>query len=398
MNILFECRNITPNRSCGIENFTYSIIKSIADFDINNNIICSIPSWAVKEYEVRLEVKKRKNILLINNSIQKLLFSYNPSNFTRLIYFPIRKIFPFIDKVYRGTNKRWIAQTEMHADVVIYPYHHDVILHNSIPSILVLHDFFDFENSKPINLKRRAIIENNIKNTKAVVCCWPGPFSKLQKRNINDGKKIKMIPFLFDQPVYDISNQTAKPLRQFVYAASTAEHKNHVNLIKALGVLKRRGVEKIVVKCTGRIYKETWKQIAETIIQENVEEWIHFLGFVSREAVIDLYKSSMAVVAPTKYEAFSGTVMEGFQASLPIACSDIEPLKIFIDEFLNVKVSYFNPDEPVEIADSLMAIIENYTFFKNESTKAKKYFDSITPSFTASEYVDLIKEVLKSTS
>ena len=396
MKILFECRSITPSTSCGIENFTYAIIRAISNKFPDVQIICSIPAWSVSEYEEILNIRNKNNIKLIYNPLLKKIYSLHKYLFFKAVFFFLRKAIPYIQKIYDGTTRKWVAFTDSIADIVIYPYHHDKILHQKTPSILVLHDFYDFEHNTPLELKRRSVSVYNLSKCSFVISCWPEPYSQLISRFPENKENSMMIPFLMDRPDYLQYSNLSKISRQLIYAGSTAKHKNHIKLIEALSILKKNGTEKVHVICPGRVH-DNFSQLKEIIKRNDIEDWISFPGYIEREELYKLYATSSAVVAPTTYEAFSGTVMEGFQAGIPITCSNIVQIRIFIDDFLKVKVRYFDPFNAEDIANGILEVLDysNYEFYQKESIKAQYFLSEITEDYTAEKYLEAIKKVLK---
>jgi len=158
--------------------------------------------------------------------------------------------------------------------------------------------------------------------------------------------------------------------------------------------LKKKGHEKITIICPGKIYTESFKEIENKIIEQDVEGWIKFLGFIDREDIYKAYCESIAVISPTTYEAFSGAILEGFQAGLPVACSRIKQLELFIDTYLKVKVSYFDPLDTADIANAIEHIFSDYLFYQSESLKAKKFLENLTEKSTADSYYKVLLSVL----
>jgi len=394
MKILFECRSITPSTSCGIENFAYAVIRSVAACYPESKIVCSVPSWGYDAYRKVLQVNSNTNIVIISDPIQHKIIQLHRYFPMKVLLLGLREIFPFLMRIYRGTRKNWIKEMDNCCDVVIYPYHHDEILHLKTPSVLVLHDFYDFEYNSETNLRLRAIITRNVKIAKAVICCWPEPFEQLNRRFPEKLPHLYMIPFLMDRPDFSKYTHIQKKERQFIFASSTAKHKNHIRLIEALGILKKKGHEKITIICPGKIYTESFKEIENKIIEQDVEGWIKFLGFIDREDIYKAYCESIAVISPTTYEAFSGAILEGFQAGLPVACSRIKQLELFIDTYLKVKVSYFDPLDTADIANAIEHIFSDYLFYQSESLKAKKFLENLTEKSTADSYYKVLLSVL----
>ena len=394
MKGLFECRAIPTNKSCGIENYTYSVVKSIARYYPEMTLYCSVAAWEYNEYAKLLNVEQLKNIKIVFDPLQKRLYRLSRRfYFLRVTFYLLRKIFPSFNRVYSGERNKWIREIENEVDVIVYPYHRDPIIHDTKPVILISHDFYDFDHDQRVDRRNRRLVTRNIEKSHSVVVSWPEPFEQLKKRFPRKINNSYMIPFLVDRPNYLLSQLLPKMARQLVYAGSSGEHKNHLNLIRALGILKRKGCEQIRVLCPGR-FQEMHDEILETIEAEDVEGWIEFMGYIERDHLIKLYMESVGVVAPTKYEAFSGTVMEGLQAGLPIACSNIPQLKMFIDDYLKINVRYFDPDSPVEIADAIVEILDNYDYYAAESKKSHQYLNTLTEKYVAERYIQVFSQTV----
>jgi glycosyltransferase involved in cell wall biosynthesis len=395
MKILFDCRAIPANRSCGIENYTYSIVKSIARYYPELMIYCSVAVWDAEEYSRLLNVVEYKNIKIVFDHVQQRLYRLRKRNIVfRAVLYLLRKYSRALERVYIGERKKWIQQMEKQVDLIVYPYHRVRILQKDKPVLLISHDFYDFDHEQELDKKNRQLVTENIERANFIVVSWPEPFEQLKRRFPQKKSTAAMIPFLMDRPDYSRYQSVHKKQRQLVYASSTAEHKNHINLIRALGLLKKTNTEPIRVICTGRTY-ENYAHLLHAINEEGIEGWIEFRGYVARSEVIKLYAESVGVIAPTKYEAFSGTVMEGLQAGLPIACSRIPQLTIFIDQYLKIQVRYFNPDSPSDIADAILEILDRYEYYASESKKSHEFLNTLTEQYVAERYYQVFQTMLE---
>ena len=93
-----------------------------------------------------------------------------------------------------------------------------------------------------------------------------------------------------------------------MYAASTAPLKNHARLVEAFAQVVRRRRARLV--CTGTKLSP-WYEAAVKLARElGIERCVEFTGFMPREEVVALYRRAAVVVAPSLWEAASGTVFE----------------------------------------------------------------------------------------
>ena len=70
---------------------------------------------------------------------------------------------------------------------------------------------------------------------------------------------------------------------------------------------------------------------------------------MTREELYELYRHAAGLVYPTQFEGFGMPVLEGLAAGLPVACSDIEPLRSFAGD----AAILFNPNDDNDILRAL---------------------------------------------
>jgi len=297
-----------------------------------------------------------------------------------------------VEGLFELPRDQWIKACEGETDVVLYPFHKGIrIRYANKPVVIVMHDLRDLEQD-PVNFKPFYL--DQIRRCKAIVTSWPHPFQLLKQFFPEYVEKFHMIPFLPEPIPPDEDTRRSSVPRLLVYPASNGVDKNHDNLIKALGILKANGSELVSVVCPGFQSQDRARTLNKLIIDNHVEDWISFIGFVPRSHVRWLYMICSGVVSTTKYEAFSGAVFEGFIYGKPVACSRIPSLTCMIDS-MNVNVKYFDPDDPVDIASSIKEIIDNPLPYIDGSLAARKKISDITQEKTAIKYREVLECAIK---
>ena len=381
MNILIEASCFEPGKSGGIENFIYSLVRGFAEIKVHK-VYVNISPGTKSQYE---ELLNLENVTFLEDKTQLIIKNYHKkSNIIKALVSILNRI-GFYKDLYSSPRKSWAFHCEKFVDVVLYPMRYKVV-HLRRPSIVVIHDLRDLDRGGQQELEAEYL---KIDKAHALVTSWPHPFTLLHKffpERIDD---TFMVPFLTDPMPSDSDIIAEQEQRQFLYPASNGPDKNHEVLIKALGLLKSWGIEKIKVYCTGFQSSER-KVILNTIAQElEVTDWIYFLGFVPREEIHRLYRISTAVITTTRYEAFSGAVLEGFCYGKPIACSHIAPLSELIDQ-MQVEVRYFNQEDPEDVAQAMIDILKDRKPFIESSLRARRMLQKITLQNTAAQYIDIL--------
>jgi glycosyltransferase involved in cell wall biosynthesis len=97
-------------------------------------------------------------------------------------------------------------------------------------------------------------------------------------------------------------------------------------------------------------------------------EGVHNLGFVRDGQLRYLYRNCSGLIYPSRDEGFGLPLMDAFRAGCPVFCSDIP----VFHEVMGDGATYFNPDEPGDLADKLtlagtgaagqIALPENYSW------------------------------------
>jgi len=123
-----------------------------------------------------------------------------------------------------------------------------------------------------------------------------------------------------------------------LYPANTWKHKNHLNLVKAIALLRNEFNLSVKIICTGN-KTEHFKKINNLIKELNLEKQIIFTGIVSEQILYSLYKSCKAVIVPSLYEAGSFPLYESILLNIPVICSNITSLP----ETINNEECLFNP-------------------------------------------------------
>ena len=145
--------------------------------------------------------------------------------------------------------------------------------------------------------------------------------------------RVPVIPWgpLFEgetMPSMSFLEQTKKkydlPDKFLLYPAMMWPHKNHIRLLEAIVRLQIEGTNLKLILTGGRGPEH--ENVMQFIRENNMEENVRFLGFISYEEMKAFYKLACGVVVPTLYEQTSGPVMEAMTLGCPVAASRVADL------------------------------------------------------------------------
>jgi glycosyltransferase involved in cell wall biosynthesis len=137
----------------------------------------------------------------------------------------------------------------------------------------------------------------------------------------------------------------------FVLCVSTLHpHKNLDRLIRAYA-RRKRDWRLIITGMRGFFAEALDKLITELGVESSVE----LTGWISRDALLVLYSRAQAFVYPSTFEGFGMPVLEAMAAGIPVACSDIAPLR----EVAGDAALFFDPQDEDAISRALDCIVSD---------------------------------------
>jgi len=182
-------------------------------------------------------------------------------------------------------------------------------------------------------------------------------------------KDIKILPFV-DKKYFDIKPVlNIKKEFNFIYPANNYYHKNHINLLKAIVILKE---ENIIPSFIFTIAKYDQK-LEELIIKykNKFDLQLSIQNEVSPNDMKKLYLSCDAMIFPSKFESFGMPLIEAKQLKLIIIAPELDYVRDIIHPDFT-----FDAESPISIARA----IKRFLNIKTNETKiytADKFLDEI---------------------
>lgn len=176
------------------------------------------------------------------------------------------------------------------------------------------------------------------------------------------------------------------------YPARLIPRKNHLTLIKALGVLKSTGVSNFRLVLTGvpeeiRYYKEILRFINKFELQKHVM----FVGKISRSILLQYYSKASIVVIPSFRENFSLVAIETMATGTPVVASAVG---IIPEAVIHGKNGFIiNPRNPKDIAEKLRILLEDKKKRKIMEKNAKRTAEKWRSENIARDLVKLWEEI-----
>jgi glycosyltransferase involved in cell wall biosynthesis len=132
------------------------------------------------------------------------------------------------------------------------------------------------------------------------------------------------------------------------YPAQFWAHKNHVNLLLALKLLQGRLDKSLSVAFVGADHGNL-AHVKATVDRLGLTDRVHFLGFVPREDLIDLYKEAFVLSYVTFFGPENLPPLEAFALGCPVIASDVSGAR----EQLGDAVMYVDPTSPEQMTEAV---------------------------------------------
>lgn len=221
------------------------------------------------------------------------------------------------------------------ADLIISPTITLLPYHIGKPYIVTIHDFQQEYYPEFFTLKEkiiRKIIYRTGKYANLVVC-----ESEFVKKDIVrflgvGEEKIRVIPSpppsyltcikVNEKKMTEIKKSYNLPDKYIFYPANFWYHKNHIKLLEALFLIKKKYGEEIPLILVGS-KQNNFDDVMRKIKELGLQNQVKYLGYVPNKAMPYLYKLATSLVVPTLFESVSLPIWEAFYLGCPVISSDV---------------------------------------------------------------------------
>lgn len=136
-----------------------------------------------------------------------------------------------------------------------------------------------------------------------------------------------------------------------LYTAQFWPHKNHINLLHALAILRdKHGLPLSLILAGSE--KGNIEHVKETVKNLKLTDQVFFTGFVTQAELVDLYRGASMLV----YASFCGPEnlppLEAFALGCPVAAAEVPGSK----EQLQSAAIFFNPADPADMANIIQRL------------------------------------------
>jgi glycosyltransferase involved in cell wall biosynthesis len=210
-------------------------------------------------------------------------------------------------------------------------------------------------------------------------------------------RKVKIVPHGVHSGFADLGRTATR--RQFgerevrcVYVSSTAFYKHQWHVVRAIAILRAEGYG-ITLALVGGGSGPAQDRLDETLKELDPKgEFVTKHAFVSNEVLPQFIADSDIFVFASSCETFGITLLEGMAAGIPVACSD----RSCLPEILDDGGIYFDPENPVSIANAIRKLIEEPQLRHDKVRRAVRISEMYSWNRCADETLSFISEIFLS--
>lgn len=278
-------------------------------------------------------------------------------------------------------QRQWFLNRKV--DLMIYPASNALSFQTMIPYIFTVHDLshrihkeFPEVSSEREWSEREYIFCTGIKHALLVMVdsqVGKEDVLRFYKKTGVSTNRVKILPFLSASYIEKFADQDNDMVRKLFklpneylfYPAQFWPHKNHIRIIKALGMLKeKKKLDIPIVFCgsySGDIRKKTFDEVMSEAIKLKIRENIFYLGYIEDRYMSPLYRRALALVMPTFFGPTNIPILEAWSLKCPVITSDIRGLK---EQAGNAAI-LVDPKSVTSIADGI------YKIWKDDELRRK---------------------------
>jgi glycosyltransferase involved in cell wall biosynthesis len=178
---------------------------------------------------------------------------------------------------------------------------------------------------------------------------------------------------------------------QFLFFPSTiVDIKNHLRLVKAIKTLKDRG-EQVNLILSGTVgQRHVFEELEENISLLGLSKTVRYLGFVSEEEKVALFKLATCLIMPSIGESFSIPIWEGFYSGCPVASSNMYDMPEQVED----AGLLFDPLSIEDMADKIHKIWTDGNLRKELIRKGYRRVRGLTLENYARQWENIIEEAV----
>ncbi len=346
-NIGISLVDFTPGRMGGVETYVRNLVSWLAVNDYENRYTLICTDHNVGYFDA------------IIDRVETLVFKNDKNSPGRLLRSLARKILR-VDMVQVDIDRLGL-------DLLHNPFTSVRCSKFKTPLIVTFHDiqhhyYPEFFKAKDVRgrdrVYRKATVEANkiiadSHHTKqTLIDSYKVPDDHINVVHLGVGSEYRKID---DQTFLDLERANLGLTKPFLYyPAATWLHKNHINLLRAVTILKSHYHFDGDLVLTG-VATSAKDSLMTKILELGLQDSVHILGYLPYDKLPVIYNLARMMVFPSLFEGFGFPALEAMACGCPVVCSNVTSLP----EVAGDAAGYFDPTSPENIAACINMLWHN---------------------------------------
>lgn len=184
------------------------------------------------------------------------------------------------------------------------------------------------------------------------------------------------------------------PPHFMLFVGNVKPHKNIKVVLQAMNGLPNETLHKMPLVIVGKKEGFLTPDLTLNSLLKNpvLSQHVYFLGFVDDNDLDSVYTASSLFVFPSLYEGFGFPPLEAMQNNVPVLCSTSTSLP----EVCGNAVTYFNPNDPIELAQKISMFIDSPPDKISMSEMYKQHLSHFNWEECAERYKQVFETVIHS--
>jgi glycosyltransferase involved in cell wall biosynthesis len=271
----------------------------------------------------------------------------------------------------------------------------EAILGSRVPQVTVVHDllplFFPAEYPRQ-QYYFRSLVPRVLKSSRIVVAD-----SASTRRDIIQSygiapEKVRVIYPGYDPATYAVNGAVPRAEsdgdRYVLYVGNLLPHKNLLNLLDALAILRRRRRgARLIIRGEGQpTYARAVRERVETL---GLTDVVSFQGYAGKHALRDLYAGAACLVLPSLREGFGLPVLEAMACGTPVITSSSSSLpEVGGDAAIRV-----DPHDAIDLSDAMYRVLADPDLRRDLSERGLAWVGGFSWDRTAEQMSRLLDDV-----
>ena len=192
-----------------------------------------------------------------------------------------------------------------------------------------------------------------------------------------------------DDRINRLLEKFSLPDEYVYYPAQFWVHKNHAALLEAMKILQLKHHLRLSAVFTGSD-KGALKSFLGKARELSLGEMVHYLGYVSEDEKVALYRRAKALVMPTFFGPANIPVWEAFASGCPVVASDVHGTA---DQVGDAGL-LFDPKDPEDLAEKLHTLLIDRQVRENIVKRGAERIKDLTPERHGRLVLDIINKAV----